>query len=437
MSCLSCGPFRAAEMLAGLSPSLKTPSMKSPPAKRSSAFPIRRPKSPPPPPPEAHFVTPTSPPTDLITLTQLKEGNKALDTLPSFERAGLAEVASTRTTILDVPTSDEEKDAYSLARRFFDSRDFGRVMYTLRDYKSAQSRFLSLYSEYLVSEYLCIINLLCWIQVTRRPRNKLWTRFINAMVGVPYECLRSLLTSILAAKKHNPGPLNDRLVKLLDTIGQVDDPFLLFLFVYTFLISDFWENSLSDKSKGLLFHRVSRRAEALECLIRSVNLYPWNWSAWLQLSACLEDHEEVIHLKSKMLIYTHIDLVKYTGISKHFPAHVVTRIFQIRFMNELHSPGDSEPNNVDALLRLFPGSLYLTTQKALIHYHQRGSWHQGLLRVICQLVSRFWRSWESLWWNTATWSFQDWWYWRVFEYPLCNGKTDKVIEISARIPRTW
>lgn len=148
-------------MLAGLSPSLKTPSMKSPPAKRSSAFPIRRPKSPPPPPPEAHFVTPTSPPTDLITLTQLKEGNKALDTLPSFERAGLAEVASTRTTILDVPTSDEEKDAYSLARRFFDSRDFGRVMYTLRDYKSAQSRFLSLYSEYLVSEYLCIINLLC------------------------------------------------------------------------------------------------------------------------------------------------------------------------------------------------------------------------------------------------------------------------------------
>lgn len=148
-------------MLAGLSPSLKTPSMKSPPAKRNMVFPIRRPKSPPPPPPEAHFITSTSPPTDLITLTQLKEGNKPLDSLPSFERAGLAEVALNRTTILDVPTSDEEKDAYSLARRFFDSREFSRVAFALRGCKSAQSRFLAFYSEYLVSPYLRFVVLSC------------------------------------------------------------------------------------------------------------------------------------------------------------------------------------------------------------------------------------------------------------------------------------
>jgi anaphase-promoting complex subunit 8 len=50
---------------------------------------------------------------------------------------------------------------------------------------------------------------------------------------------------------------------------------------------------LSFVRKGLLFYRVSRRAEALECLITSLTIYPWNWSAWLQLSACLEDPEEV------------------------------------------------------------------------------------------------------------------------------------------------
>jgi anaphase-promoting complex subunit 8 len=69
---------------------------------------------------------------------------------------------------------------------------------------------------------------------------------------------------------------------------------------------------------------------------------------------------------------------QFVGIAKHLPAHVVTRIFGIRFMVELHSPGDAELRGVDEVLRLFPGSLYLMTQKALVYYHQRG----GTRRIV-------------------------------------------------------
>ncbi|KAF8590891.1 cell division control protein 23 [Ramaria rubella] len=209
-------------------------------------------------------------------------------------------MAATKTTVLDVPASQEEKDAYAVARRFFDSKEFERVAFTLIEFKSAQSRFLSYYSQYLAAE--------------KQALNAFYKRD--------------------GTRQQPPVPQNLSLLKLLDAVGTTDDPFLLFL-------------------KGLLFQRVMRRAEALECLIRSINLYPWNWSAWLQLSACLEDQEE------------------YVGIHKHLPAHVVTRIFAIRFMIELHSPGETDLKNIDSLLRLFPGSLYLMTQKALVYYHQR------------------------------------------------------------------
>lgn len=46
-------------------------------------------------------------------------------------------------------------------------------------------------------------------------------------------------------------------------------------------------------SKGIILGALKRRAEAIECLILSVTAYPWNWSAWLQLGALIEDPEEV------------------------------------------------------------------------------------------------------------------------------------------------
>ena len=139
-------------MLIGLKSSLKIPATNSVTRKPPQQYqvPIIRPKSPPPPPPEAHFVTPSSPPTDLVTQTQLKEGGKKQESLQSADLAGMADSAASRVFTLNAPVSHEEKDAYAAARRFFDAREFDRAVFTLYGHKSDKSRFLSCYCLYLV-----------------------------------------------------------------------------------------------------------------------------------------------------------------------------------------------------------------------------------------------------------------------------------------------
>lgn len=46
-------------------------------------------------------------------------------------------------------------------------------------------------------------------------------------------------------------------------------------------------------SKALFLQRLSRRDEAVENIILSIAVYPWNWSAWMLLAECLGDGEEV------------------------------------------------------------------------------------------------------------------------------------------------
>ena len=53
---------------------------------------------------------------------------------------------------------------------------------------------------------------------------------------------------------------------------------------------------------ALLLLRMSRREEAIECILLSIAAYPWNWSAWTLLGECLGDGEEV-RTVSRLVLY--------------------------------------------------------------------------------------------------------------------------------------
>ena len=42
----------------------------------------------------------------------------------------------------------------------------------------------------------------------------------------------------------------------------------------------------------------------MDCLIQSIKIEPWNWSAWLKLASCIEGPEEVGQTK-----WTHLSAV--------------------------------------------------------------------------------------------------------------------------------
>ncbi|KZS98314.1 cell division control protein 23 [Sistotremastrum niveocremeum HHB9708] len=196
--------------------------------------------------------------------------------------------------------SEEEEDAFRIARCYFDSRELERTTFTLKSCRSPKARFVRSYAQFLSTERKALDE---------------W----NALDST---------------RQQPPTPVNHDLSDILRDLQEPLDPFLLFL-------------------KGTLLYRLKRRAEAIECLIRSVTAYSWNWSAWIQLSQCLEDAEEC------------------AGIQPLLPDHPATQMFLIRIMIEMHSPSEEELEMVDKLLERFPTSLYLLSQKAHILYLQR------------------------------------------------------------------
>lgn len=98
-------------------------------------------------------------------------------------------------------------------------------------------------------------------------------------------------------EEHNPFDLAKSVpntlrefVALLKDLVDPQDPFLLFL-------------------KGIILRKLKKRLEAMDCIIRSLLSFPYNWTAWLELNALIDpasgELEHILPLlpKSFMLLF--------------------------------------------------------------------------------------------------------------------------------------
>lgn len=70
----------------------------------------------------------------------------------------------------------------------------------------------------------------------------------------------------------------------------------------------------------------------------------------------------------------HLISVQLAGIQSLLPNHPMARLFGLKVMINDQSPSDEDLRAIDELVKWFPDSLYLLTQKAIIHYHQKGAY---------------------------------------------------------------
>lgn len=124
---------------------------------------------------------------------------------------------------------------------------------------------------------------------------------------------------------------------LLDEIQSSIDPFELYL-------------------KAILLSRGSYRLEAIDALVHSINLYQYNWSAWKLLQKLIEGADE---------LETVIPQLPKDGF--------MDRFFFIHATLESHTSGngDALTKVIEELQELFPTSIYLKSQQALMAYHLR------------------------------------------------------------------
>lgn len=144
------------------------------------------------------------------------------------------------TTDIKLVEPCEEEDTYTLAKTYFDLKEYDRAAYFMKDCTTPKARFLYLYSRYLSGE----------------------KKKIDDMTDVP------------------PDPMKNDNLKLLCTDLRKDylasklDGYGLYLF-------------------GVTLKKLQLTREATDVLVESTHKEPMHWGTWLELAALITDREKL------------------------------------------------------------------------------------------------------------------------------------------------
>ncbi|EME81958.1 uncharacterized protein MYCFIDRAFT_165155, partial [Pseudocercospora fijiensis CIRAD86] len=108
-----------------------------------------------------------------------------------------------------------------------------------------------------------------------------------------------------------------------------------------------------DYLYGIILIKSKSEDLAKQWLLRSVNINPFNWSAWLELASLVEN-EEILH-----------------QLNQHVPRNIMSFFFTIHCKQELFVQDDDTYRMLAQMQEIFPHSPWLQQQKALLHYHAK------------------------------------------------------------------
>ncbi|KAK3944963.1 anaphase-promoting complex subunit 8 [Diplogelasinospora grovesii] len=104
---------------------------------------------------------------------------------------------------------------------------------------------------------------------------------------------------------------------------------------------------------GMVLVKEKNDSAALNYLMQSVHLFPWNWGAWLEITNLIARVEQL------------------NKIRPHLPQNIMSFIFHANAAVNLYQQGNDLAANLNDLLDIFPTSSFLLTCKALLNYHSK------------------------------------------------------------------
>jgi anaphase-promoting complex subunit 8 len=121
-----------------------------------------------------------------------------------------------------------------------------------------------------------------------------------------------------------------------------------------------------DYLYGVVLIKAKSESLARQWLLRSININPYNWSAWLELAGLIGSVDEL------------------RQIGEHLPRNVVTFFFHIYCSQELLQQEPEVYSTLDQIQAIFPRSAFLQQQRALLLYYARE--HDQALQVFEDLL---------------------------------------------------
>ncbi|KAK3997590.1 anaphase-promoting complex subunit 8 [Cladorrhinum sp. PSN332] len=104
---------------------------------------------------------------------------------------------------------------------------------------------------------------------------------------------------------------------------------------------------------GMVLVKEKNDDAALEFLMQSVHLFPWNWGAWLEITNLVSRVEQL------------------NKVAPHLPQNIMSFIFHAHASVNLYQQAQPLAASLNDLLSIFPTSSFLLTCKALLNYHSK------------------------------------------------------------------
>ncbi|KAK4189650.1 anaphase-promoting complex subunit 8 [Podospora australis] len=104
---------------------------------------------------------------------------------------------------------------------------------------------------------------------------------------------------------------------------------------------------------GMVLAKEKNDEEALSYLKESVQLFPWNWGAWLEMTNLISRVEQLNIVTPKL------------------PQNIMSFIFHAHTAVNLYQQGQDLAMSINDLISVFPTSSFILTCKALLNYHSK------------------------------------------------------------------
>lgn len=255
----------------------------------------------------------------------------------------------------------KQLDLFLLASTLFDCKEYDRCAYFLRTEKHPKLKFLRLYSRFM-----------SWDKKTQESSSDVLTKPADILQKDPDAGTNvDEWVDDRANETKKGANIQSQMVFDLGT-GEKVSITLISRELESYLIEVRQMDPSSKHNlgfallyylRGILEKKQGLASEAIKSLVKSLELYPYNWTCWSELSTCITRTDE------SLLLLKHLqDLFPKDDHDKNISS-IMVRFFKIYIFKDFGGEFDSFMDELDYLLNIFPNFSFLKSELALLNYH--------------------------------------------------------------------
>lgn len=215
---------------------------------------------------------------------------------------------------------------FLLAKNYFNCKEFLRASRVLQNCRGGNAQFFRLYS--------------LFISLDKQNSEELDGIFIP----------KSRISD-------NEG--EDVLKKPLEVSDEIRKTYVIIILDAESYMEEHKENPFLLYLLGIIYNRKSCVLRAQKNLVRSLELFPYNWSCWEELFSTFSSYNDVIDFSERI-----------KGHSSKLESNVMFQFFQTVALQEFYQQQPLFEEKISQLMTIFPNFAFLKVQKFLSAYHR-------------------------------------------------------------------